>query len=144
VGETLVARHHPRKCAAQTHPSSDAANASVGQRKTADGFVRATLEVPQSAIRFEVRAEIITQHNCLPSCGQKPRLFLETLRRPDFDLPIIALGKSRGVERDPYLAWCRKHAVPSRIPGDDASSEPLPDLDPIERAAVAAGGRIVR
>ncbi|HMI85122.1 MAG TPA: hypothetical protein VK550_13565 [Polyangiaceae bacterium] len=108
-----------------------------------DDRIRVEMLVPRSALVTEVRAEIITQRNSLHAIGQQPRHFLETLRRDDFDVPIIPMGKLRGVEREPYLAWLRARAVVKHAPANDDAVPPA-ELDPIERAIRSVGGRIVR
>ncbi len=96
--------------------------------------------VPRWAVTTESRAEIITQKNSLVTVGQPPRHFLATLHLPDFDVPVIKMGKLRGVEREPYLAWLRTHAVTK----PQAPVVPDVELDDIERALVACGGRARR
>jgi hypothetical protein len=98
--------------------------------------------VPRSALTAVIEPETLSQRNVLATEGIPPRLYLETLRRDDFDVPIAALGKLRLVDRAAFVAWLRARAVVRPAPANDA--EPTEELDEIDRALVSAGGRVSR
>jgi hypothetical protein len=104
-------------------------------------LVRVELELPRDALRVETRAEFISQRNSLATTGIPPRLFLEMLRRSDFPIAIAREGKLRLVERDAFVAWLRGRSVAKAMPANDAAPD---DLDDVDRAVLAAGGRVVR
>jgi hypothetical protein len=96
------------------------------------------LAIPRSAFRAVVEPDTLSQRNSLSIVGIPPRIYLETLRRSDFDVPITRLGKLRLVDRTSFVAWLRARAVskPALVPANDA-----PELDDVSSAMVAAGGR---
>ena len=106
-----------------------------------DDLVRVELEVPRSALTLVTQPDFISQRNVLAAEGIPPRAFLEMLRRPDFTLPIVREGKLRLVARDAFVAWLRGRAVAKPAPANDSAPT---DLDDIDRAVLAAGGRVVR
>ena len=97
--------------------------------------------VPKSALVAVVEPETLSQRNILATEGIPPRQYLETLRRPDFDVPITTLGKLRLVDRAAFVAWIRARAVskPAPEPANDAA-----ELDDVSRAMIASGGRVSR
>lgn len=109
-------------------------------------LVRVEMLVPRSALVAVIEPDMISQRNVLAAEGIPPRLYLETLRRPDFDVPITPLGKLRLVERAPFVAWLKaraliKPAVP--MPAAPVPDDAPPELDVIDRALIQAGGRLV-
>jgi hypothetical protein len=114
----------------------------VPPAQAGDDLVPITMLVSRKAIRALVGnvGEMISQRNC-ENEGIGPRLFLETLRRPDFDLPITSLGKLRLVERAAFVAWLRSHAVRKTTPVPTANDA---DANGDEYAGLvrAAGGRV--
>ena len=65
--------------------------------------------VPQ--ISSPVAPVLVSQRNCEPTCGVSPRVFLDHLRRPDFDVDVVRLGKLRMVDPTAYVAWLRREAA---------------------------------
>ena len=91
-----------------------------------------------------IQPSMVSQRNALQTLGMPARAFLELLRSPEFTVPITRLGKLRLVDRDAMVAWLKSKAT-TRAPEPPEPEEPLSEFDrSIERAVIAAGGRVVR
>lgn len=74
-----------------------------------DDLVEVRTLLPRSELRLVQQVRRLTQHNCLPVTGQKPRSWLATLPSyRDDGGEVLSLGKTRSVDADAYIAWLRQ------------------------------------
>ncbi len=105
--------------------------------------IRATIELPAGALRIEAPAPaILTQHNCTSYVGLTPGVFLELLRRPDFPLRVIVIGKARGVEAPPFVAWLKRQTERPAVRGI-AACHPVAEPDGADEFLAEFGLRAV-
>lgn len=66
--------------------------------------------------------ELLSQQNVEAITGIPPRQYLETLRRPDFPVPVAKLGALRLVDRAAFVAWLRSASADTDKPANDADA----------------------
>ena len=80
---------------------------------TEPGGIRATIELPASALRIEApRPIMLSQHTSEAVLGLKRRAFIELVR--DFRASggeVINAGRTRLVELEPFVAWLRHREI---------------------------------
>jgi hypothetical protein len=101
------------------------------------GTVRLSFDVPVPAVTVvQPPPDLLCQKNIEAVTGIGPSVYLEILRRPDFDVPVTKIGELRLVSRVAFLAWVDGLS-------DEAGVAPLPepglaanDAHPITAAGV--------
>ena len=93
--------------------------------ESTNGIVTATLAIPSDAIRvIAAPPDTISQKNVESATGVSARVYLESIRDPNFRIPVTRLGKLRIVNRVAFIAWLEKGAF-GKTEQDDAAVEEL-------------------
>jgi hypothetical protein len=105
--------------------------------ESANDFVTATLAIPSHAIRvIAAPPDTISQKNVEAATGVTARVYLESIRDPNFPIPVTGLGKLRIVNRVAFITWLEKGAFGKirKIDQCDAAVEELDNEHDEERA----------
>ena len=79
--------------------------------ESANGIVMATLAIPSDAIRvIAAPPDTISQKNVEIATGVPARVYLESVRDPEFTLAVTRLGKLRIVNRVAFVEWLERGA----------------------------------
>lgn len=79
--------------------------------ESANGMVMATLAIPSDSIRvIAAPPDTISQKNVEAATGVPARVYLESVREPEFPLSVTRLGKLRIVNRAAFVEWLERGA----------------------------------
>ncbi len=97
--------------------------------ESANDFVTATLAIPSHAIRvIAAPPDTISQKNVEAATGVTARVYLESIRDPNFPIPVTRLGKLRIVNRVSFIAWLEKGAF-GEVRRMELEHEAIEELD---------------
>ncbi len=96
--------------------------------ESANGIVMATLAIPSDSIRvIAAPPDTISQKNVEAATGVPARVYLESVREPEFPLSVTRLGKLRIVNRAAFVEWLERGAFGGKpiepFNGADAEDE---------------------